>query len=113
MSFNFVQILVLHTMDLRRSLKLVVEIILIGYFVNKIIVAKTKLEDRKIGTSLRKKNFDTVHYPAITACLYGDFDTVSDSWRIGQEFSDGPKNIISRYIYYRVNVNGSVQLMEI
>ena len=47
-------------MDLTRQLKLLVLIILIGYFISKILVAKTKLDERKIGTLLRKINSDTV-----------------------------------------------------
>ena len=47
-------------MDLTSILKLLVLIILVGYFINQILVAKTKLYDRKIGTLQRKMNSDTV-----------------------------------------------------
>ena len=58
--FSRDQTLVDLVMDLTRQLKLLVLIILVGYFVNKILVAKTKLDERKIGTLLRKINSDTV-----------------------------------------------------
>ena len=47
-------------MDLTCQVKMLVLIVLIGYFANKILVAKTKLDEGKIGTLLKRMNADTV-----------------------------------------------------
>ena len=157
-------------MELTHLLKLLALIILLGYFINKILVAKTKLYDGKIGTLLRKIGSDTVkgslcyclcyldtlpliaiafhvimmlpcnlkkqavfyiysyisefiqyfayfsitgtllQYPAITACVSSDYDKITNSYHnseyMGGKLMNGPKNIVSRYIYFYKMVNG-------
>ena len=47
-------------------------------------------------------------YPAITACMYGDFDRIT-SELIEQTFLNGPRDILSRdrpRIYYYNMLNG-------
>ena len=47
-------------MDFTHQLKLMVVMGLVAYFVSRILVAKTKLDEKKIGTLLRKINSKTV-----------------------------------------------------
>ena len=47
-------------MDFTRQLKLMVVMALVVYFFSRILIAKTKLDERKIGTLLRKINSKTV-----------------------------------------------------
>ena len=47
-------------MDFTRQLKLMVVICLVAYFLSRILIAKTKLDERKFGTLLRKINSKTV-----------------------------------------------------
>ena len=60
--------------DLKKGLLRLVFLALTAYFIIKIKVAWTKLEENQVAISTRLANEEMILYPSMTVCLFGDAD---------------------------------------
>ena len=58
--------------DLKKGLLRLVFVALTAYFIIKIKVAWTKLEENQVAISTRLANEEMILYPSMTVCLFGD-----------------------------------------
>ena len=60
--------------DLKKGLLRLVFLALTAFFIIKIKVAWTKLEENQVAISTRLANEEMILYPSMTVCLFGDPD---------------------------------------